>query len=155
MRLALYQPDIPQNVGSLLRLSACFGIPTDIIEPCGFPLDDRKLKRAGMDYIPHVALARHPSWDAFKSWHKNLTPSPRLVLLTTKVTDPYVDFSFRQDDILVLGRESAGVPEEVHHYADAAITIPMIKPMRSLNVVVAAAIVLAEALRQTGQLPDV
>src|SRR5262245_33773585 len=120
LRLALYQPDIPQNTGAMMRLCACFGIGLDIIEPCGFPYDDRKLKRTVMDYGGHVEVKRHMSWDVFRS---QLKPR-RLVLLTTKVEKPYYDVSFRSDDVLMVGRESAGVPTEVHQAVDISVTIP-------------------------------
>lgn len=149
MRLALYQPDIPQNLGTLLRLAACMGVTVDIIEPCGFPLDDKKLKRAGMDYIDHVAIMRHVSFDKFQMWHGGIERKPRLILLTTKSDMAYTNFCFMPEDILMVGRETVGVPSDVHGYADARITIPMRPPMRSLNVAVAAAMVLGEALRQT------
>ena len=148
MRLALYQPDIPQNTGAILRLAACFGLPVDIIEPCGFVLDDRRMRRAGMDYLDHVGLTRHPSWDAYRSAQAG-TPG-RLVLLTTKGAMPYVDCRFEATDSLLLGRESAGVPEDVHAAADVRIRIPMRPGLRSLNVAMAAAIVAGEAMRQLG-----
>jgi len=150
MRLALYQPDIPQNAGALLRLASCFGVAVDIIEPCGFVLDDRRLKRAAMDYLPRAEIARHQSWDAFL---KDKTRG-RLVLLSTKARLPYHRFAFAGDDILLLGRESAGVPPEVFDRVDEKLLIPMRPGMRSLNVALAAALALGEALRQTGQLPD-
>ena len=145
MRLALFQPDMPPNTGAMMRLCACFGVAMDIIEPCGFPLDDAKLKRAAMDYIDHLDLTRHRSWEDFA--HK--IGKQRLVLLTTKSDVAYTDFSFQGDDILMVGRESAGVPPYVHDRADARVLIPIKSPMRSLNVAVSAAIVLSEALRQT------
>ena len=150
MRLALFEPDIPQNTGALLRLGACLGVPVDIIEPCGFLWSDAKLKRAGMDYLGLVALTRHASWDAFR----RTTEGSRLVLLTTKGAQSYLDFVFAPSDILLLGRESAGVPDEVHACADTRLLIPMREGLRSLNVAMAGAIVLGEALRQTkGFLP--
>lgn len=149
MRLALYQPDIPQNAGALLRLGACLGVPVDIIEPCGFVLSDRRLKRAGMDYLAAATLVRHPSWESFRAGHQG-----RLVLLTTRAPLAYHRFEFRPDDTLLLGRESAGVPEEVHGAAGARLRIPLEAGQRSLNVAVAAAMVLGEALRQTGQFPE-
>lgn len=148
MRLALYQPDIPQNTGTLLRLGACLGVPVDIIEPCGFLLDDRKLRRAGMDYMSGVDLTRHGSWQAYSE-----SKPDRLILLTTSGERSYTDFAFRNGDTLMLGRESAGVPQAVHEAAEARLVIPMRPDMRSLNVALAAAMVLGEALRQTGQLP--
>jgi len=149
MRLALYQPDIPQNAGTLMRLCACMNLPMDVIEPCGFILSDKNLKRAGMDYLDSLDLTRHNDWDAFRA---QVTPA-RIVLLTTKSDSPFHDFSFRTDDVLLLGRESAGVPDDVHHACDARITIPMAAGLRSLNVAIAGAMALTEALRQTGQFP--
>jgi tRNA (cytidine/uridine-2'-O-)-methyltransferase len=149
MRLALFQPDIPQNTGALIRLGACFGVPLDIIEPCGFLWSDAKLKRAGMDYLEFAEITRHVSWDDFRTNRHG----KRLVLLTTKAEQPHSDYSFRPDDILLLGRESAGVPDFVHEAADARLRIPMRASTRSLNVAMAGAIVLAEALRQTGGFP--
>ena len=149
MRLVLFQPDIPQNTGAIIRLAACFDIPLDIVEPCGFVLDDRKLARAAMDYGGRADIVRHNSWPAYRS----AASAGRLVLLTTKGATTLPDFSFRIDDRLMLGRESAGVPEEVHDAADARVTIPMRMGCRSLNVAQAAAIALFEALRQTAILP--
>jgi tRNA (cytidine/uridine-2'-O-)-methyltransferase len=149
MRLALYQPDMAPNTGTMMRLCACFGVGLDIIEPCGFVFDDRKLKRAAMDYTDHLDYARHASWDVFRG---SLAPR-RLVLLTTKADLPYHDFTFRADDVLMVGRESAGVPDDVHVAADARVIIPMRPEVRSLNVAISASIVLSEALRQTGQFP--
>jgi tRNA (cytidine/uridine-2'-O-)-methyltransferase len=149
MRLALFEPDIPQNAGALLRLGACLGVAVDIIEPCGFLLDDRRLRRSGMDYLAAVELARHASWARFLA---SRGPG-RLVLLTTRGDMSYHRFAFRADDTLLLGRESAGVPEEVHAIADARIRIPLRPALRSLNVALAAAVVLSEALRQTELLP--
>lgn len=151
MRLALYEPDIPQNAGSLMRLGACLGVGIDLIEPCGFLLSDRGLKRAGMDYLKSADIQRHESWNRF---HAGLTPGrTRLVLLTTRGDMAYTDFAFRPDDILLVGRESAGVPETVHAAADARLAIPLISGLRSLNVAQAAAMVLGEALRQTRLFP--
>ena len=150
MRLALFEPDIPQNTGTLLRLGACLGVGVDIIEPCGFLLDDRWLRRAGMDYLAAVELARHVSWERFIE-----APRPgRLVLLTTRGDISYHRFAFRPDDTLLLGRESAGAPEAVHDVADARVRVPLRPSARSLNVALAAAMVLGEALRQTGLLPE-
>jgi tRNA (cytidine/uridine-2'-O-)-methyltransferase len=151
MRLALYEPDIPQNTGAILRLCACFGVAVDLIEPFGFVWDDRHLKRAGMDYLNEVVLTRHRSWDAFYTAPK----AGRLVLLTTRATTPYQRFAFRADDTLLFGRESAGVPDAVHRAADARLVIPLRAGLRSLNVALAAALVLGEALRQTDLLPEV
>lgn len=145
MRLALYEPDIPQNTGTLLRLAACFNLPVDIIEPCGFVFNDQKMRRAGMDYLNIVDCTRHVSWERFWQNHKG-----RVVLLTTKGSVSYVDFAFRSDDILLLGRESAGVPDEVHNAVDARVRIPMRRDTRSLNVAISGGIVLGEAIRQTG-----
>ncbi len=149
MRLSLYQPDIPQNLGSILRLCACLGVPLDIIEPCGFPLDAAKIRRSAMDYADAAEWRRHASWEAFL---QNRPPG-RLILLSTKAATPYHRFAFAPSDTLLMGRESAGVPEEVHQAADARVLIPLASGMRSLNVAQAAAVALAEALRQTGQLP--
>ena len=146
MRLALYQPDIPQNTGAILRLAACFGLAVDVIEPCGFAFDDRRLRRAGMDYLDHVELHRHRSWEAYQAARK----TGRLVLLTTKGAVPHTDVRFEEADSLLLGRESAGVPEDVHAAADIRIRIPMRAGLRSLNVAMAAAIVAGEAMRQLG-----
>ena len=145
MRLALFQPDIPQNVGAILRLGACLGVPVEVIEPCGFPFSDKGLRRAGLDYIDQVELTRHSSWQAFEE----ARPPGRLVLLTTAAQHSFSAYHFEADDILLLGRESAGAPEHLHKSADARIKIPMAPGARSLNVVVAAAIALAEGLRQT------
>jgi tRNA (cytidine/uridine-2'-O-)-methyltransferase len=150
MRLALFEPDIPQNCGALIRLGACMNVPVDIIEPCGFPLSDRGLKRAGMDYLELANITRHESWEAFRA---ALPQGIRLVLLTTKASQPFTAFQFRAEDVLLLGRESAGVPDNVHKAADARLTIPMQPPARSLNVAIAAAMVLSEALRQTSCFP--
>jgi tRNA (cytidine/uridine-2'-O-)-methyltransferase len=150
MRLALYEPDIPQNTGAILRLAACCGVAVDLIEPFGFLWEDRRLKRAGMDYLDSVEIARHASWARFKA---SRAPG-RLVLLTTKGTIAYQNFAFRSDDTLLLGRESSGVPEEVHQEAEARLTISLKPGQRSLNVALAAAMVLGEALRQTGLLPE-
>ena len=149
MRLALYQPDIPQNAGSLIRLGACLGVGLDIIEPCGFLLSDRNFRRAGMDYAAQAAVRRHDSWDRFC---QDRGPG-RLVLLTTKAAQSYVSFAFAPTDILLVGRESAGVPDEVHNIADARLLIPMQPGLRSLNVAQAAAMVMGEALRQTAGFP--
>lgn len=149
MRIALFQPDIPQNTGAILRLSACFDVPVDIIEPCGFVLDDRRLKRVAMDYGPQATIRRHRSWSAFLGTVR--AESLRLVLLTTQATQTHHGFDFHTDDVLLLGRESAGAPAEVHAASDASIRIPILG--RSLNLVVAASIVLGEALRQTGGFP--
>lgn len=144
--VALYQPDIPQNTGALMRTCACLDVSLHIILPCGFPFSDKTLKRTGMDYVDRVNLQTHASWDAFDAWRKQ--EEKRLILLTTKAEIAYTDFQFSKADILLLGRESAGVPGDVHKAADAAVTIPMKKGLRSLNVATAAAMVLGESLRQ-------
>lgn len=146
MHIALYQPDIAQNLGTNLRTAACLGVHVDIIEPCGFPLDDRKLRRAGMDYIDLVEYRRHASWDAFLSAMRQ--QGRRIVLLSSKVPVSYTEFAFQPQDVLLFGRESAGVPKDVADACDAAVTIPMQEGMRSLNVAVSVGIVLGEALRQ-------
>ncbi len=148
MRLALFEPDIPQNTGALLRLGACLGVPVDIIEPCGFLLDDRRLRRAGMDYLDKVEMVRHSSWDAYQA-----ALDGRLVLLTTAGELRYTDFAYRVTDNLLVGRESAGVPTALHEAAAARVAIPLRADLRSLNVALAAAMVLGEALRQTDQFP--
>ncbi len=149
LRLALYEPDIPQNTGALIRTAACLGVAVDIIEPCGFVLDDRKLRRAGMDYLERAELARHASWRAFQDDY----PDRRRILLTTRAKTTYTAFAFEPGDILVLGRESAGVPDHVHEAADARLRIPMAVGLRSLNLATAAAMVLGEALRQLDAFP--
>jgi tRNA (cytidine/uridine-2'-O-)-methyltransferase len=151
MRLALYQPDIPQNTGAMLRLAACLDVAVDLIEPCGFVWSDRRLRRAGMDYLDGVALSRHASWSAFQAAQGQ--SGSRLILLTTNGDHRYDAVPFRATDTLLVGRETAGVPAEVHAAADAGVLIPLAAPARSLNVALAAAIVLSEALRQTGRLP--
>ncbi|NNF78596.1 MAG: tRNA (cytidine(34)-2'-O)-methyltransferase [Rhizobiales bacterium] len=147
--LALYQPDIPQNTGTILRLGACLGVSVHVIEPTGFIWSEKSLKRAGMDYLEQADIIRHRSYETF---HGEISKC-RLVLLSTRGATPYTEFSFQSDDVLMLGRESAGVPEAVHAAADATITVPMNPETRSLNVAVAAAMVLGEALRQCGQFP--
>ena len=147
MRLALYQPDIPQNTGTILRLAACMGIAVEIIGPAGFDISDRSLKRAGLDYLEHVDLTRHHSFEAFQE-HR-LQAGGRLLLLTSKAATRHIDTEFRTDDVLLLGRESAGVPDHVHAAADQRLRIPMRPGLRSLNIAVAAALVVGEALRQT------
>lgn len=149
MRLALFQPDIAPNVGTLLRLGACLNIPVDIIEPCGFPFGAKDLRRSVMDYADAAEVVRHISWEKFQ----NSITDQRLILLTTKGATAYPEFSFRESDILLLGRESAGVPEEVHDFVDNKVVIPMNKGMRSVNVAIAGAMVLGEALRQTNRFP--
>ena len=151
MRLALYQPDIPQNAGSLIRLGACLGVALDIIEPCGFLLTDRALKRAGMDYIALAEVTRHPSWTAFLAAQR--ARGGRLLVLTAKGAHSYTEFEYTAGDTLLLGRESAGAPQEVHDAADARLRIPLKPGLRSLNVAQAGAMVLGEALRQTKGFP--
>jgi tRNA (cytidine/uridine-2'-O-)-methyltransferase len=146
--IALFQPDIPPNVGTILRLGACLDIPVHIIEPAGFAWNDRALRRAGLDYLDHARIVRQPSYEAFCA----ATRGRRQVLVTTRAEAAYTDFAFQSDDILLMGRESGGVSKEVHGRADARIAIPMRNGMRSLNVALACAMVLGEALRQTGQL---
>ncbi|MGB5948436.1 MAG: tRNA (cytidine(34)-2'-O)-methyltransferase [Parvibaculum sp.] len=159
MRLALFEPDIPQNTGTLIRLGACLGVPVDVIEPCGFPWGDRGVRRAGLDYIGLAEVTRHASWEAFLAARQfgggcfGGEKGGRLVLLTTKSAEPYWRFSFRPGDTLLLGRESVGAPSHVHERADARLTVPMRPDARSLNVAIAAAMVLGEGLRQTGAFP--
>jgi tRNA (cytidine/uridine-2'-O-)-methyltransferase len=148
MRIALLEPDIPQNTGTILRLAACLGLEAHIVEPAGFPTSDRAFRRAGMDYLDRVALVRHQDWSAFEEWRR--TAGARLVLLTTRTDRSYLDYAFRPDDVLLFGRESSGAPEEVHQAADARLCIPMLGGLRSLNVAMAAALTVGEALRQTG-----
>ncbi|MGE5269462.1 MAG: tRNA (cytidine(34)-2'-O)-methyltransferase [Thiohalocapsa sp.] len=150
MRLALFEPDIPQNTGALLRLAACFAVEVDLIEPAGFLLDNRRLRRAALDYAAAVRIHRHASWSRFLA---DRNPASRLVLLTTGGSFAHHRFAFRPDDTLLLGRESAGVPDYVHAAAAVRVVIPLAEGARSLNVAVAGAIALAEALRQTGGLP--
>lgn len=151
MRLALFEPDIPQNAGTMIRMAACFGIGVDIIEPCGFIFDDKRLRRAGMDYLTRAAISLHNSWDAFIAVRR--AEGGRLVLLSTQGDTVYTDFKFGSDDTLIVGRESAGVPETVHQSVDARLCIPMSNGDRSLNVAISAAMVTGEALRQTGGFP--
>jgi tRNA (cytidine/uridine-2'-O-)-methyltransferase len=147
MRLALFQPDIPQNLGAAIRLAACLGVDLDVIEPCSFPIDDRTLKRAALDYQPLARIARHDSWLSFLAHPARA--EGRVALFSTVGALPYCDFAFAPGDTLLFGRESAGVPSEVHARAEARLTIPMAPGARSLNVVNAAAMALGEALRQT------
>lgn len=150
MRLALFQPDIPQNTGTLMRLCACVDLPIDIIEPCGFIFNDKAMRRAGMDYLDMVDYRRHDSWvDFLKYREEHPEEYGRIVLLTTHASEPYVNFEFRDNDIILMGRESAGVPEAVHRLADARLVIPMNEKARSINVAVSATMVVGEALRQT------
>ncbi|MEN3374663.1 MAG: tRNA (cytidine/uridine-2-O-)-methyltransferase [Hyphomicrobiales bacterium] len=149
MHVALYEPDIAQNTGTILRLCACLGVEAHIIEPAGFPVSDRTFRRAGMDYLDRVILTRHISWTAFEQWRRG--EKHDLVLLTTAVPTSYLDHRYHADTVLLFGRESAGVPETVHAAADARLTIPMHPGLRSLNVAMACAMVVGEALRQIGQ----
>jgi tRNA (cytidine/uridine-2'-O-)-methyltransferase len=147
LRIALYQPDIAGNTGTILRLAACLGLSVDIIEPAGFDISDRNLKRSGMDYLESVTLTRHINWQRFDHWRQE--NGRRVVLASTKAALPYTSFAFRPDDILLFGRESAGVPDHVHEAADARILIPMVEGQRSINVAMSAAMISGEALRQT------
>lgn len=149
MHLALYQPDIPPNTGTIIRMAACLDVPVHIIEPCGFPFGEKSFRRAGMDYIDQSKITRHQSWEDFLA----AMDGKRIILLTTKASEPYSDFKFNDNDILLLGRESAGVPDEVHARADHRLIIPMVPETRSLNIALSAAMVLGEALRQTNKFP--
>lgn len=149
MIVVLYQPDIPQNTGTILRLAACLGISVHIIEPAGFTWSEKSLKRAGLDYLDHAKITRHDSFSRFTTDR----PAGRLVLATTRRAQPYTEFAYRPDDLLLLGRESSGVPENVHDLVEAAVTVPMQRELRSLNVAVACAMILGEGLRQTGGFP--
>jgi tRNA (cytidine/uridine-2'-O-)-methyltransferase len=151
MRLALFQPDIPQNLGAALRLAACLGVPLDVIEPCGFPLSDAAIRRSALDYGALAEVKRHAGWADFAGDPQR---AGRLILFTTKAADPLPGFGFRPDDVLLFGRESAGVPDAVHAAADVRLCIPLVAGARSLNVVTAAAIALGEALRQTNGFPS-
>ena len=146
MRIALCQPDIPQNAGTLMRMAACFGLGVDLIGPLGFSMDEKRLRRAGMDYLDHLDLVRHDSWDVFRLAAD--AGGRRLVLLTTRAETSYLDFAFSDSDVLIAGSESAGAPDEVHASVNARIRVPMVAAVRSLNVAVAMAMVTGEALRQ-------
>jgi tRNA (cytidine/uridine-2'-O-)-methyltransferase len=146
MRIALYEPDIPQNTGTILRLAACLGVGVHLIEPAGFPTSDRAFRRAGMDYLDQVAIVRHASWAAFEHWRR--ATGCRLILFTTRASVSYLDYAFRPEDVLLFGRESSGVPDEVHGAADARLLVPMRPGLRSLNVAMVAAMAVGEALRQ-------
>lgn len=150
MRLALFQPDIPQNLGAAIRLAACLGVSLDVIEPCGFPLSNAAIRRTAMDYAAAVDLTRHSSWE---NYHSITAPCRRIVLFTTRGAEPLNGFTFEPDDALLFGRESAGAPNEVHNAAHARVMIPLVAGARSLNVVTAAALALGEALRQTNGFP--
>jgi tRNA (cytidine/uridine-2'-O-)-methyltransferase len=147
MRIALYEPDIPQNTGTILRLAACLGVEVHIIEPAGFPTSDRAFRRAGMDYLDQVSIVRHASWTVFDAWRHS--EGLRLLLFTTNATLSYLDHSFGPGDVLMFGRESAGVPDAVHQAADARLLVPMRPGLRSINVAMVAAMALGEAMRQT------
>ncbi|HEY2534019.1 MAG TPA: tRNA (cytidine(34)-2'-O)-methyltransferase [Xanthobacteraceae bacterium] len=151
MRIALFEPDIPQNTGTILRLCACLGIEAHLIGPTGFPMTDRAFRRAGMDYLDAVAIVRHTSWREFEIWRRQA--GWRMALFTTAATQSYLDYRYGVEDILLFGRESAGVPDEVHAAADARLVIPMRPALRSLNVALAAAMAAGEALRQTASMP--
>ena len=153
IRLALYQPDIPQNTGTIIRMAACLGIDVDIIEPAGFPMSDRDFRRAGMDYLDQVFIKRHISWDVFVDYAQS--HHHRLVLLSTKADKSHTEFQFQNNDILIVGRVSAGVPQSVHDLISAKVKIPMAKNMRSLNVAISAAFVCGEALRQLNAWPQI
>lgn len=148
MRIALYQPDIPQNTGTILRLAACLGLEAHLIEPAGFPTSDRAFRRAGMDYLDRARLVRHASWQAFDAWRR--ADGLRLVLFTTRAATSYLDHAFAARDVLLFGRESSGVPEEVHAAAEVRLKIPMRPDMRSLNLAMTCAMAVGEALRQRG-----
>ncbi|MEX3011973.1 tRNA (cytidine(34)-2'-O)-methyltransferase [Hoeflea sp. TYP-13] len=149
LRIALYQPDIPGNTGTILRMAACLGLTVDVIEPAGFDMSDRALRRAGMDYADQAALMRHRSWSYFEDWRRK--QNRRLILASTKAEQSYRQFAFKLNDILLFGRESAGVPDDVHATADARLLIPMVEGRRSLNLAVSAALVTGEAIRQIEQ----
>ena len=148
LRIALYQPDIPQNTGTILRLAACLGVEAHIIEPAGFPTSDRAFRRAGLDYLGQVKIVRHSSWQGFETWRA--AAAARLILFTTRARRSYLAHAFRRGDVLLFGRETSGVPEKVHAAADARLVIPMQEGLRSLNVAMAAAMAVGEAIRQTG-----
>jgi tRNA (cytidine/uridine-2'-O-)-methyltransferase len=147
MRIALYQPDIPQNTGTILRLCACLDVEAHIIEPAGFPISDRHFRRAGMDYLDQVAIVRHISWTHFDNWRQEA--GFKLALFTTKGAEPYLSHTYHDDEILLFGRESAGVPDDVANAADSRVVIPMRESLRSINLAMTVAMALGEALRQT------
>jgi tRNA (cytidine/uridine-2'-O-)-methyltransferase len=148
MQIALFEPDIAQNTGTILRLAACLGVGAHIIEPAGFPTSDRAFRRAGMDYLDEVTLSRHANWEAFDAWRT--AARARVILFTTRACTSYLDHAFHIDDVLLFGRETSGVPQKVHAAADARLVIPIRAGLRSLNVAMAAAMAVGEALRQTG-----
>ncbi len=149
MEIALYQPDIPQNLGAMMRLCACTDTGLNIIEPCGFPLDTKKIRQSALDYYDQIDLKRHESWDSFLDFRQRQESPARIILMTTKASKSYLDVNYRQTDILLAGRESAGVPDDVHNLVDERICIPMETGFRSLNIVNATSMILGEALRQT------
>ncbi len=153
MRLAFFQPDIPQNLGAAIRLAACLGAALDVIEPCAFPLSDRAIRRAALDYGASGQVVRHAGWAEFETSARS--GARRIVLFTTRAAEPFHRFAYRSDDVLLFGRESAGVPDAVHAAADERLVIPIRAETRSLNVIAAAAIALGEALRQTDGFPTV
>lgn len=156
MRLALYQPDIPQNTGTLLRLGACLDLEIDIIEPCGFIFNEKAMRRAGMDYLDFAKYQKHKSWDSFLEHRKNHPDEyGRIILLTTKGQTSFVEFDFKKNDIILMGRESAGVPEAIHNLADAQLIIPMNPEARSINMAISASMAITEALRQTNSFPKI
>jgi tRNA (cytidine/uridine-2'-O-)-methyltransferase len=148
LRIALYQPDIAGNTGTILRMGACLGVPIDIIEPAGFDLSDRALRRAGMDYLEMAVLTRHVDLARFEEWRRS--EDRRMILFSTRASQPYTQFAFADGDILLFGRESAGVPDHVHEMADARLVIPMKGGGRSLNLALSAAMAIGEAIRQVG-----
>ncbi len=154
VRLALFEPDIPQNAATMIRMAACLGVAVDLIEPCGFLISDRHFRRAGMDYLDRASIHRYSSWNAYLSRVRSRNHGARLVVLSTRAETAYAAFSFRADDTLLVGRESSGLPDYVHAVVDARVRVPMIPGNRSLNVAIAAAMVLGEALRQTNGLPE-
>jgi tRNA (cytidine/uridine-2'-O-)-methyltransferase len=151
MIIALYEPDIPQNTGTILRLGACLGVAVHIVGPAAFPASEKAFRRAGLDYLDHVSVVNHVSFGTFENWRKQ--EGRRIVLLSTKASSTHVDLAYRENDVLLCGRESAGVPEDVHRAADERVRVPMRQDLRSLNVAVSLAMVLGEALRQTGGFP--
>jgi tRNA (cytidine/uridine-2'-O-)-methyltransferase len=150
MRIALFEPDIPQNTGTILRLAACLGVETHIIEPAGFPTTDRAFRRAGMDYLDQVKVVRHTNWKTFETWRA--AAGARLILFTTHACSSYLEYAFRPGDVLLFGRESSGAPEKVHAAADARLVIPMREGLRSLNVAMATSMAVGEAMRQLASL---
>ena len=150
MRIALYQPDIPQNTGNIFRLGACLGVSVDIIEPTGFIFDDKKFKRSAMDYIDYIDYKRHIDWQHFYDWSQG--KKYRLILMTTKAQQSFYEFEFHSSDILLFGRESAGVPDNIHRIVDHRLTIPMKKGLRSINLSSSVALVIGEGLRQTNSI---